>query len=49
MELAGKGTTALRRGDVFEHRTAGGGGWGPPERREAAARVRDRRAGKVTG
>ena len=27
IELAGKGTTALRRGDVFEHRTAGGGGW----------------------
>ena len=49
IELAGKGTTALRRGDVFEHRTAGGGGWGRPERREAAARERDRRAGKVTG
>ena len=49
IELAGKGTTALRRGDVFEHRTAGGGGWGEPERREAAARERDRRAGKVTG
>ena len=49
IELVGKGTTGLRWGDVFEHRTAGGGGWGEPERREAAARERDRRAGKVTG
>ena len=35
IDLPGKGTTAMRRGDVFEHRTAGGGGWGPPEQREA--------------
>ena len=38
IDLPGKGTTAMRRGDVFEHRTAGGGGWGPPEQRDPAAR-----------
>ena len=39
----------MNRGDVFQHRTAGGGGWGPPEQRDPAARQSDRQAGKVTG
>ena len=49
IDLPGKGTTTMRRGDVFQHRTAGGGGWGPPEQRDPAARQSDRQAGKVTG
>ncbi|GGC91985.1 hydantoinase B/oxoprolinase family protein [Chelatococcus reniformis] len=32
---------AVRPGDVFEVRSGGGGGWGPPSERSAAARARD--------
>ena len=39
----------IRPGDVFEVRSGGGGGWGPPEKRSAEARRRDREAGLVTG
>ena len=31
-------------GDCLEVRSAGGGGWGPPEKRSQAARERDRAA-----
>ena len=36
-------------GDCLEIRSAGGGGWGPPERRSQAARERDRAQGLVSG
>jgi len=36
-------------GDCLEIRSAGGGGWGPPERRSGAARERDRLQGLVSG
>jgi N-methylhydantoinase B len=48
VELPGKTTTTMRRGDRFEHRTAGAGGWGPPRKRRRAARAQDLREGKVT-
>lgn len=35
-------------GDVFEVRSAGGGGWGPPEKRSEQARRVDRQLGFVT-
>jgi N-methylhydantoinase B len=34
-------STEIEAGDVFEHRTAGGGGWGDPLERDAAAVVAD--------
>jgi N-methylhydantoinase B len=37
----------LTRGDVIRLETSGGGGWGPPERRDPAARQRDRALGYV--
>lgn len=36
-------------GDCFEIRSAGGGGWGPPEKRTDQARERDREQGLVSG
>ncbi|HET6518971.1 MAG TPA: hydantoinase B/oxoprolinase family protein, partial [Geminicoccaceae bacterium] len=33
-ELTAKVTTTIRRGDVFRHDSAGGGGWGDPLERE---------------
>lgn len=36
-------------GTTFEIHSGGGGGWGPPGEREAAARARDLRDGLVTG
>jgi len=36
-------------GDVFEVRSGGGGGWGPPAARDSAARERDVREGMVSG
>ncbi len=39
---------ALRRGDVLSMRTQGGGGYGPPEERDAAAIERDLREEKTT-
>ena len=38
----------IHPGDCLEIRSAGGGGWGPPEKRAAEARERDRAAGLVT-
>ena len=38
----------LQPGDVFVHRTAGGGGWGDPAGRDRAAHARDIRDGKVS-
>jgi N-methylhydantoinase B len=35
----------IRPGDCIEVRSSGGGGWGSPDRRSAAARVRDREQG----
>jgi N-methylhydantoinase B len=35
----------LRPGDCLEMRSSGGGGWGPPEKRSAEARRRDREQG----
>lgn len=49
IKLAGKTTTTIKHGDIFEHRTAGAGGWGPDRRRAAASRRRDQNTGKVTG
>jgi N-methylhydantoinase B len=37
----------LRPGDCLEIRSSGGGGWGPPEKRSARARQRDREQGLV--
>ncbi|WP_337996047.1 hydantoinase B/oxoprolinase family protein [Oleispirillum naphthae] len=37
----------IRPGDVLEVRSGGGGGWGPPSRRTAVARRRDRELGLV--
>lgn len=39
----------LRPGDCLEIRSSGGGGWGPPDRRSAEARRRDREQGLVDG
>ena len=38
----------IHPGDCLEVRSAGGGGWGPPERRTAQARLRDETQGLVT-
>ena len=38
----------VRPGDVFEVRSGGGGGWGPPGERKPAARERDLAEGLVT-
>ena len=35
----------IRPGDCLEIRSSGGGGWGPPEKRSAEARRRDREQG----
>jgi N-methylhydantoinase B/oxoprolinase/acetone carboxylase alpha subunit len=40
-------STTIQAGDVFVHRTAGGGGWGDPEVRETERRTADRADGKV--
>jgi N-methylhydantoinase B len=41
-------STTIQPGDVFVHRTAGGGGWGDPRRRDPAAVAEDVADGKVT-
>ena len=38
----------LRQGDVFSMMTQGGGGYGPPDERDAEAIERDIREGKLT-
>jgi N-methylhydantoinase B len=39
---------SVQPGDVFEIRSAGGGGWGLPSERTAEARARDELQGLVT-
>lgn len=39
----------VRPGDVFEIRSGGGGGWGPPQERDPQARAQDVLEGFVTG
>ncbi len=41
-------STTIDAGDVYVHRTAGGGGWGDPARRDPAAVREDVLDGKVT-
>jgi N-methylhydantoinase B len=38
----------VQPGDMFEVRSGGGGGWGPAEKRSAAARERDLAEGLLT-
>jgi N-methylhydantoinase B len=45
--LPSKFCVAFRRGDVFRHELAGGGGWGDPLEREPARVLRDLRNGLV--
>jgi N-methylhydantoinase B len=44
-DFGGKATTTLRQGDLVLIETCGGGGWGSPTRRPAAARDQDHREG----
>ncbi len=46
--LPGKLTATLRRGEVFRHEIAGGGGWGDPLQRDPALVLRDVRDGLVS-
>jgi N-methylhydantoinase B len=46
--LPSKLTLTLRRGDVFRHEIAGGGGWGDPLERDPEAVLRDVRNGLVS-
>lgn len=46
--LGAKATVDLKPGDVVSYRTCGGGGYGPPDRREPALVLRDVREGKVS-
>ena len=46
--LGSKVTIALAADTVFSYRTCGGGGYGPPQRREVQAVVRDLHEGKVS-
>jgi N-methylhydantoinase B len=41
-------STTIGDGDVFVHRTAGGGGWGEPRERDPRAIADDVADGKVT-
>jgi N-methylhydantoinase B len=41
-------STTIGEGDVYVHRTAGGGGWGDPRRRDRARIAEDVADGKVT-
>jgi N-methylhydantoinase B len=41
-------STTIQPGDVYVHRTAGGGGWGDPAERDPARRADDLADGKVT-
>ena len=47
-ELAPMFSTEIEAGDVYEHRTAGGGGWGDPLERDPAAVAADVLDEKVT-
>jgi N-methylhydantoinase B len=41
-------STTIQPGDVYVHRTAGGGGWGDPARRDPQRRAADLADGKIT-
>jgi N-methylhydantoinase B len=41
-------STTIQAGDVYVHRTAGGGGWGDPAERDPQKRADDLADGKVT-
>ena len=41
-------STTIQAGDVYEHRTAGGGGWGDPRERDPRRIADDVADGKVT-
>lgn len=47
-ELGSKVTLQLQPGDVVSYRTCGGGGYGPPEKRDPQLVLRDVRDGKVS-
>jgi N-methylhydantoinase B len=47
-ELPSKPTMTIRRGDVFRHQVAGGGGWGDPLERDPERVLRDVRNEKVS-
>jgi N-methylhydantoinase B len=47
-EVAGKVTLEIERGAVIRHEQAGGGGYGDPHQRSAAARREDMEEGKVS-
>jgi N-methylhydantoinase B len=46
--LGSKSTVELEAGDVVSYRTSGGGGYGPPDRRDPTLVLRDVRDGKVS-
>lgn len=46
--LNAKGTVELQAGDTVSYRTCGGGGYGPPHRRDPQLVLADVRAGKVS-
>jgi N-methylhydantoinase B len=46
--LGSKTTVELQAGDVVSYRTCGGGGFGPPERRDPERVLRDVRERKVS-
>lgn len=46
--LSSKTTVELRMGDTISYQTCGGGGYGPPEKREPACVLQDVRQGKVS-
>lgn len=48
LPLGAKGTYVAQPGDVVRMRAGGGGGWGDPSERDAAAVVADVRAGRVS-
>jgi N-methylhydantoinase B len=45
--LPSKGTATLHHGDTISIRTPGGGGFGPPSKRDEASVVRDQREGRI--
>jgi N-methylhydantoinase B len=47
-ELPSKFCIPFRKGDVFRHELAGGGGWGDPAARDPAALARDIRNGLLS-
>ncbi len=47
--IPSKAVTVLNAGDRVVLESAGGGGWGPPERRDPARIAADRRDGKIGG